>query len=55
MHLSWGMHGDQFHYAKSTAPVTGNDSIALGPDVTMTGTETTVTYPQFLRLPDGDL
>lgn len=55
MHLSWGMHGDEFHYAKSTAPVTGEGPIALGPDVTMTGTENTVTYPQFLRLPDGDL
>jgi hypothetical protein len=55
MHLSWGMHGDEFHYAKSTTPVTGNGPISLGPDVTMTGTENTVTYPQFLRLPDGDL
>lgn len=55
MHLSWGMHGDEFHYAKSTTPVTGDSPITLGPDVTMTGTEDTVTYPQFLRLPDGDL
>jgi hypothetical protein len=55
MHLSWGMHGDQFHYSKSTAPVTGTHPITLGPDITMTGTENTVTYPQFLRLPDGDL
>ena len=55
MHLSWGMHGDQFHYCKSISPVTGNGEIALGPDGTMTGTENTVTYPQFLRLPDGDL
>ena len=55
MHLSWGMHGDAFHYSKSTAPVTGSAPIALGPDTTMTGTESTVTYPQFLRLPGGDL
>lgn len=55
MHLSWGMHGDAFHYARSTAPVTGADPIELGPDTTMTGTESQVTYPQFLRLPDGDL
>ncbi|MES2474847.1 MAG: BNR-4 repeat-containing protein [Verrucomicrobiota bacterium] len=55
MHLSWGMHGDQFHYSKSTTPVTGTNTIALGPDTTMTGTENLVTYPQFLRLPDGDL
>lgn len=55
MHLSWGMHGDAFHYSRSTAPVTGAGPIALGPDTTMTGTESQVTYPQFLRLPDGDL
>lgn len=55
MHLSWGMHGDAFHYSRSTAPVTGTDPIVLGPDTTMTGRENSVTYPQFLKLPDGDL
>ena len=55
MHVSWGMHGDAFHYSKSTTPVTGGGSISLGPDTTMTGTENTVTYPQFLKLPAGDL
>lgn len=55
MHVSWGMHGDAFHYSKSTTPVTGDGPIALGPDGTMTGTESQVTYPQFLKLPDGDL
>lgn len=55
MHLSWGMHGDAFHYAKTTTPVTGTGPIALGADTSMTGTENAVTYPQFLRLPDGDL
>lgn len=55
MHLSWGMHGDQFHYSRSIAPVTGDNPITLGPDTTMTGSENQVTYPQFLRLPDGDL
>lgn len=55
MHLSWGMHGDAFHYSKSTAPVTGTEPIVLGPDTTMTGMENTVTYPQFLKLPGGDL
>lgn len=55
MHLSWGMHGDEFHYSRSTTPVTGAWPIALGPDTTMTGQESIVTYPQFLRLPDGDL
>lgn len=55
MHVSWGMHGDAFHYAKSTTPVTGSGPIALGPDGLMTGMENTVTYPQFLKLPNGDL
>lgn len=55
MHLSWGMHGDAFHYTRSTSPVTGSAPIVLGPDTTMTGREDAVTYPQFLKLPDGDL
>ncbi len=55
MHLSWGMHGDAFHYSRSTTPVIGSAPIVLGPDTTMTGREATVTYPQFLKLPDGDL
>ncbi|RYD29625.1 MAG: hypothetical protein EOP87_18000 [Verrucomicrobiaceae bacterium] len=55
MHVSWGMHGDAFHYSKSTTPVTGTGPIVLGPDTIMTGMESTVTYPQFLKLPGGDL
>jgi hypothetical protein len=55
LHLSWGMHGDAFHYARSLAPVTGTEAIVLGPDQTMTGRENSVTYPQFLTLPAGDL
>jgi hypothetical protein len=55
MHLSWGMHGDDFHYARSTTPVIGNGQILLGPDTSMTGLENAVTYPQFLKLPNGDL
>ena len=55
MHVSWGMHGDAFHYSRSTTPVTGTAPIVLGPDSPMTGRENTVTYPQFLKLPDGDL
>lgn len=55
MHVSWGMHGDAFHYSRSFAPVTGTEPIVLGPDTVMTGREDTVTYPQFLKLPDGDL
>ena len=55
MHMSWGMHGDAYHYAKSLAPVTGTNAITFGPDGTMTGKENAVTYPQFVNLPDGDL
>ena len=57
MHLSWGMHNDQYHYAKSTGPVTTpGQAIAFGPDLgTMTGNESIVTYPEFVNLPDGDL
>lgn len=55
MHLSWGMHGDAFHYAKSTTSVFGTNAIGFGPDTTMTGNENTVTYPQWFRLPNGDL
>ena len=55
MHLSWGMHADAYHYARSLTPVTGTNGIAFGPDGTMTGKENTVTYPQFMNLPNGDL
>lgn len=55
MHLSWGMHGDAFHYARSTTSVFGTNAIVFGPDTTMTGNENSVTYPQWLRLPNGDL
>ncbi len=55
MHLSWGMHGDAFHYAKTTTSVFGTNIIVFGPDTTMTGNENSVTYPQWLRLPNGDL
>jgi hypothetical protein len=56
MHLSWGMHDAALNYARSTAPVTGANAITFGPNLgTMTGNETSVTYPQFLTLPNGDL
>jgi hypothetical protein len=58
MHLSWGMHDQNLHYARSTAPVTGSQPIAFGSDLGadgMTGIETSVTYPQFLTMPNGDL
>lgn len=55
LHLSWGMHGNPFHYTRSTTSVTHGETIAFGADSTMTGNESAVTYPQFLNLPNGDL
>jgi hypothetical protein len=56
MHLSWGMHDQNLNYARSTTPVTGTNVIVFGPNLgTMTGNETSVTYPQFLTMPNGDL
>jgi len=58
MHMSWGMHDQNLHYARSTAPVTGSAPISMGADLGsggMSGVETSVTYPQFLTLPNGDL
>jgi hypothetical protein len=56
MHLCWGMHDDPLNYARSTTPVTGSQPIVFGPNLgTMTGNETSVTYPQFLTMANGDL
>jgi hypothetical protein len=55
MHISWGMHGNSFLYAKSKNPVTGSQPIAFNPGTTMTGNENNVTYPQFLATANGDL
>ncbi len=51
LHLSWDHHGNPLRYARSTAP--GSMDFVTGP---MTGrTERNVTYPQFFKLPGGDL
>jgi hypothetical protein len=51
LHISWDHHGNPLRYARSKAPY-GTD-FQLMP---MTGrTETNVTYPQFFKLPDGNL
>ena len=58
MHLSWGMHNGNLHYARSTTAVTGTGSIAFTADLganAMTGNEVAVTYPQFISQPNGDL
>lgn len=57
LHMSWGMHVHALLYAKSDAPVTGTAPIRMVSLATagMTGQETTVTYPKFQTLPDGDV
>ena len=56
LHMSWGMHDQALNYARSTTPVTGTNPIVMGANLgNMTGNETSVTYPQFLALPNGDL
>ena len=50
LHLSWGMHGNPYHYACSVQPW----SLALVA-TNMTSAETFVTYPQFINCPNGDL
>jgi hypothetical protein len=64
LHMSWGMHVNDFLYTKSTASVLNANPINLiGGNVgnsaalnSMTGLyNTSVTYPAFYNLPDGDL
>lgn len=52
LHVSWDHHGHQLNYAKSLMP----NSLFLSPKMPMTGSlETNVTYPEFYRMPDGNL
>ncbi len=52
LHLSWDHHGNPLNYAKSTAP----NALTLGDKQTMSGNnETNVTYPEFFKMPSGDL
>jgi hypothetical protein len=55
LHMSWGMHNDVFHYARTVTPVTGDAPIVFGPDGEMTGQENDLCYPEFFHLPHGDL
>jgi hypothetical protein len=51
LHISWDHHGNPLRYARSKAP--GSLDFETMP---MTGkTESNVTYPQFFKLPDGNL
>jgi len=52
LHVSWDHHNNALRYARSVAP----GSLQLGPKLAMTGKdEDEVSYPEFLRLPDGNL
>jgi hypothetical protein len=52
IHASWGHHGQNLNYAVSVAP----GSLELSAIKPMTGIkENKVTYPEFYKLPNGDL
>ncbi len=52
LHVAWDHHGHPLRYAKSVAPY----SLKLGSKTEMTGqNETNVTYPQFFKMPNGNL
>jgi len=52
LHVSWSQHNSRLRYARSVAP----GSLELGREQSMVGSlEGSVTYPEFFRLPDGNL
>jgi hypothetical protein len=52
LHVSWDHHNNPLRYARSVAP----GSLELGPKLAMVGAdEAEVSYPEFHRLPDGNL
>lgn len=52
LHLAWDQHNTPLRYCQGRAP----GSLELGPEIAMTGhEEDRVSYPEFYRLPDGDL
>lgn len=52
LHVSWDHHNNALRYARGVAP----GSLELGPKLAMTGVdEDSVSYPEFYRLPDGNL
>ncbi len=52
LHVAWDHHGNALNYARSVAPF----SLELTDKISMTGSyETNVTYPEFYKMPDGDL
>jgi hypothetical protein len=52
LHVAWDHHNNRLHYAKSVSP----GSLQLTAEMPMTSSrETSVSYPEFYRLPNGDL
>lgn len=52
LHMAWDHHSNPLHYCRSVAP----GSLELTPMMAMTGVaENDVTYPEFHKLPSGDL
>jgi hypothetical protein len=52
LHVSWDHHNNALRYARGVAP----GSLELGAKLPMVGTEEdAVSYPEFYRLPDGNL
>jgi hypothetical protein len=52
LHVAWDHHDNPLRYARGTAP----GALALGEKLAMVGRgEGAVSYPEFYRLPDGDL
>ena len=58
MHMAWGMHGDTLRYAKTATSVLNSNPITFGSmqtNLTGGGNENATTYPEFYKLPDGDM
>lgn len=52
LHMAWNQHSDPLNYVKSIAP----ETLAFGERSPMLGMgENSVSYPEFFRLPNGDL
>lgn len=52
LHMAWDHHNNKLNYCQSTAP----GSLVMGPPQPMVGpNENSVSYPEFYRLPSGNL
>lgn len=52
LHLAWGMHNQSLNYSRSVRP----GSLLLTGQLQMTkSNETSITYPEFYKLPGGDI